>query len=541
MIEGQTSGIVFGRHPSQADLVVIEAVYGLNQGLVDGTIEPDRWSLEQATGRVVEHGIPESRQRCVARDGDLVTEPVPADKAALPPLDSRAIETVYRAVLGAEAIFRAPQDMEWTFRAADLVLLQSRPVTTSSTGEGDKRSWYLSLTRSLETIEGLRARVEQELLPTMVKDAEASAGRDLADLDPEALAAEIERRRQLHDHWVEVYSREFIPLAHGVRIFGQFYNDTLKPDDPYAFMELLVATPLLSVRRNRALEALAARLRSDTRLRKNLQAGEAADSDFEGELLDFERQFGSLSYESERCFADRARLVRLLISMAEAPARQARSAGPDLEQLTESFQDAVDPGRRPLARKLLDLARAAYRIRDDDNLYLSRLEAQVLEAVEEGRGRLEPRPDSEGSDLDPEGIVRALRHPNRVVEPRSEIEEIDTEPGFRVVPRQLVGQPAGPGVATGPARIVDGAGDLFDFQAGEVLVCDAVDPNMTFVVPMASAVIERRGGMLIHGAIIAREYGLACVTGVPNATSLISNGDRLTVDGFLGIVTVSKG
>jgi pyruvate,water dikinase len=45
--------------------------------------------------------------------------------------------------------------------------------------------------------------------------------------------------------------------------------------------------------------------------------------------------------------------------------------------------------------------------------------------------------------------------------------------------------------------------------------------------------------MLIHGAIIAREYGLPCVTGVPDATTLISTGDRLTVDGYLGIVTMT--
>ena len=45
--------------------------------------------------------------------------------------------------------------------------------------------------------------------------------------------------------------------------------------------------------------------------------------------------------------------------------------------------------------------------------------------------------------------------------------------------------------------------------------------------------------MLIHGAIIAREYGLPCVTGVPDATARIETGDRLTVDGYLGIVTVS--
>jgi len=59
---------------------------------------------------------------------------------------------------------------------------------------------------------------------------------------------------------------------------------------------------------------------------------------------------------------------------------------------------------------------------------------------------------------------------------------------------------------------------------------------MTFVVPLSAGIVERRGGMLIHGAIIAREYGLPCVTGVPNVTSLVRTGDPLTVDGYLGIV-----
>jgi pyruvate,water dikinase len=87
---------------------------------------------------------------------------------------------------------------------------------------------------------------------------------------------------------------------------------------------------------------------------------------------------------------------------------------------------------------------------------------------------------------------------------------------------------------------VEDVESLHGFQPGEVLVCDAVDPNITFVVPMAAAVVERRGGMLIHGAIIAREYGLPCVTGVPQATALIRSGDRLTVDGYLGIVTLLR-
>ena len=88
------------------------------------------------------------------------------------------------------------------------------------------------------------------------------------------------------------------------------------------------------------------------------------------------------------------------------------------------------------------------------------------------------------------------------------------------------------------ARVVAGREDLAAFADGEILVCDAIEPEMTFVVPLAAGIVERRGGMLIHGAIIAREYGLPCVTGVPRATELIRTGDRVTVDGYLGIVIV---
>jgi pyruvate,water dikinase len=105
-------------------------------------------------------------------------------------------------------------------------------------------------------------------------------------------------------------------------------------------------------------------------------------------------------------------------------------------------------------------------------------------------------------------------------------------------PRQIVGQPAGPGITKAKARVILSSSDMFTFEPGEVLVCDAIEPTMTFVVPLASGIIERRGGMLIHGAIIAREYGLPCVTGVPDATVQIHTGDTVTVDGYLGIVIV---
>ncbi|WP_268765583.1 PEP-utilizing enzyme [Methanosarcina mazei] len=73
-----------------------------------------------------------------------------------------------------------------------------------------------------------------------------------------------------------------------------------------------------------------------------------------------------------------------------------------------------------------------------------------------------------------------------------------------------------------------------------MLVCDAVDPNMTFIVPLCSAIVERREKMLIHWTIIAREYGIPCITGVPDATGLIKTGTISKWTDTQGIVTVLK-
>ena len=246
----------------------------------------------------------------------------------------------------------------------------------------------------------------------------------------------------------------------------------------------------------------------------------------------------TMAFGDAQCFAERGRLLRLLLELASRPAPAGRPAGGDRGALTAAFLDRVNPDERARARELLDLARSSYRLRDDDNLHLGAIKAQVLRATEEGRARLRRQGRDPDGDLEDGRLALALRDPNLQVEAPPRQQAIEPEPGFIVRPRQLVGQPAAPGIASGPARVLGAADSLFEVTAGDVIVCDAIDPNMTFVVPLASAVVERRGGMLIHGAIIAREYGLPCVTGIAGATTKIATGDRLTVDGFLGIVTV---
>ena len=102
--------------------------------------------------------------------------------------------------------------------------------------------------------------------------------------------------------------------------------------------------------------------------------------------------------------------------------------------------------------------------------------------------------------------------------------------------RQMRGQPASKGIAKGKARVIKNDQDILKVKNGEIIVCDSIDPKITFVIPIVSAIVERRGGMLVHGAIIAREYGLPCVTGIPQASDNIETGDEIMVDGYIGLV-----
>ncbi|MGD2147980.1 MAG: PEP/pyruvate-binding domain-containing protein [Anaerolineae bacterium] len=541
LVLGERSGVVFSRSPNDTSEAVIEAVYGLNQGLVDGTVEPDRWTVNRLTDQVTSF-VPAEREKSVRPAPQGVRlEPLARDAAGRPPLTGSEVLAVFDQAMKLESLFEAPQDVEWTWDGQGLVVLQSRPITTLPGAEpDDQRRWYLSLRRSFENLRALRARIEGELIPGMVAAADELALQSVSGLADQELATEIERRQAIHDHWVDVYWAEFIPFAHGIRLFGQVYNDALHPDDAYEFMDLLAGTEMASLSRNRALEQMADVVRNDPALARRLRSGDVdgAGDDFSVLLHGFVEQYGDLSCAvtgGSQCQEAPHALIKIILEMAAHPPTDARLTSRDVTALRAEYLARFGEEDRARAEELLELARTSYQLRDDDNIYLGRIEAQLLTAVDEGRARLQERGMAQANAVGTDDVARSLRNAAYVPQVAEQPEAVGD---FVMRARQLIGQPAGPGIARGPARVIEAPADLADFGHGDVLVCDAVDPNMTFVVPLAAAVVERRGGMLIHGAIIAREYGLPCVTGVPDAVALISSGDRITVDGYLGIVTL---
>lgn len=100
----------------------------------------------------------------------------------------------------------------------------------------------------------------------------------------------------------------------------------------------------------------------------------------------------------------------------------------------------------------------------------------------------------------------------------------------------LGGTPASGGKATGKARVILDPAQGCAFNKGEILVAHHTDPGWTPLFLTAKALVMEVGGVVSHGAIVAREYGIPAVVGVKHATKLISTGDEITVDGNQGKV-----
>lgn len=163
-------------------------------------------------------------------------------------------------------------------------------------------------------------------------------------------------------------------------------------------------------------------------------------------------------------------------------------------------------------------------------------------------------------DLQFEDIARALDDPSldlravreaRVGYSRKLIDHVRTFPAVidsrgRIlrplaadeVPGLLRGMPVSAGIASGPVKLLHRA-DEKRIERGDVLVAYTTDPGWTPLFVNAAAVVLEVGGVLQHGAVVAREYGKPCVIGIDRVMDKLRDGDIVEVDGAAGTVRIT--
>jgi pyruvate,water dikinase len=522
LVSGEASGVAFSVSPDEPECIAVEAVHGLNQGLVDGSVEPDHWKVDRHNWEISGYFPAGERGKTViAVEGKTELQDIAPRKQTSPPLRSEQVITLAHEAIRQEKFFGHPRDLEWTFKNSELIILQSRPITMVASN-GDNRKYYSKLQVSFKELRKIRSKLENEILPGMLAAADKWKKEKLDTMNNNLLLDCAEKRMAEYRRWLQAYEKYCIPFAHGVRLFGEIYNSEIQPEDPYEFVDLLRTGKLMSLQRNKELLELAKKIsktKDPAKFRLDHKSRELLSKSFN---LKVEQQIPGKVINT----------LKTLAECVDTPKKQGKR-----EELEKNFISSFNRNNTESAEELLELARASYRLRDDDNIYLAAVKNGLVQVRNECARRLDEKCFSQQEE------ISAREKLNEQI-PELHSPDISGNnhnfDNIRVKFRQLTGQPAGKGVAKGPARVINNFDDLLDFKAGEILVCDAVEPEMTVVAPLASAVIERRGGMLIHGAIIAREYSLPCVTGVPEATGRIKTGNIIAVDGWLGIVTILK-
>ena len=143
---------------------------------------------------------------------------------------------------------------------------------------------------------------------------------------------------------------------------------------------------------------------------------------------------------------------------------------------------------------------------------------------------------------------RELREARKRLHPPGTIpEETRENPGLKFKETQfknddssdtLRGIPVSPGTITAPASRIMNAQEFDRMQPGSILVCPMTSPAWTQLFAHAVGLVTDIGGILGHGSIVAREYGIPAVLGTGNVTQRVESGQTLVVDGDAGTVVI---
>lgn len=178
-----------------------------------------------------------------------------------------------------------------------------------------------------------------------------------------------------------------------------------------------------------------------------------------------------------------------------------------------------------------ELAQAGCLEHAEDIFFITLPEARVALAGTDLRPVVRERRASYEHELKRRHVPRVLLSDG--TEPTAEAHTAGSTDGI------LKGTPASAGMVTAKARVIlDPTGARL--EPGEILVAPSTDPGWTPLFLTASGLVMEMGGAMSHGAVVAREYGIPAVVGLPSATERITTGQQITVDGSAGTVSMEQ-
>ncbi len=140
MVDAEKAGVMFTVHPSTGEeKILIEGAWGLGEAVVSGTVTPDTYWVDKATGKILEQQISEKNTmfQKKSENGQTVQVPVPEDLKNKQVLDEKELAQLVEMGKRIQEHYQFPQDTEWAIENGKIFMLQSRPVTTLDMGTAE--------------------------------------------------------------------------------------------------------------------------------------------------------------------------------------------------------------------------------------------------------------------------------------------------------------------------------------------------------------------------------------------------------------------
>jgi pyruvate,water dikinase len=663
LVPAEVAGVLFTRDPldPNSEQMLVEASWGLGEGVVSGRVTPDRFHLDSHTGKVLDrHVATKTLMRGAAGE-----EAVPPEKQTIACLDDAQLSQLAELGRRVEAHHGEPRDVEWALADGRFWLLQSRPITATGRAEREQvrqeeiaalraraapagtvwarynlsevlpaptpMTWsivsrhlmpgkggfglmyrdlgfdpdpaldeegafdlvcgrpYCNLSREARLhdrhlplghrfealkadprrafypvptidhrsraawltplnipwivfklfrgalrrrrlLKGFARRFREEIAPAFLQETRAARAEDLTKLDDAALM-------RFFDRWTR-------------RTLVEFARDSLKPT-------ALAAIAMADLERELATVLGAEQARALTRdlvmgVRPEPEADLAAGALSRESFLERFGHRGSEEMElaQPRWGEGAASFVRGSLEGARAAHEGSGPLTPEQRLLAESRLNAE---QRALVLTQLAPAREYVALRETAKHYLMHGYALIRKALveldrrhglhggiffltEEELPRLQ-----RGEDL---SAVIARRRRRRMLALGLEVPTVLFSDDLDAIGRPiavedgdvLCGVPLSAGVAEAPALVLDQPGPAP--EADYILVCPSTDPAWVPLFVRARGLVMETGGVLSHGAIVAREFGLPAVAGLPGVLRRVRSGQRLRLDGGQGTVTL---
>jgi pyruvate,water dikinase len=165
----------------------------------------------------------------------------------------------------------------------------------------------------------------------------------------------------------------------------------------------------------------------------------------------------------------------------------------------------------------------------DEEVILIAEEAKNIEAHYGGAQDIEWAIDDEGKLF----ILQARPETVHSREAPMETAAVQEEVKGEII---LKGLGVSPGLASGPAKVVENTKEMDKVQKGDILITEMTTPDWVPVMKISSAIVTNSGGKTCHAAIVSRELGIPCVVGTNNATEVLADVGEVSVNGATGVI-----